>query len=407
MAANASPFYELYRRSSVGRTLMDTLDELIGERRIEPQLAMKILSHFDRSITEVLQDKVKARMTFKGHLDTYRFCDEVWTFLIKDVTFKMDNTSVHADKVKIGLAPTPQAYQKQHERQDHGLPHPCTSLTTIPMASASPSSATSTSSTTSPHPRQALRSRNLPPLPEFTFPPSPGPEDSVLTTPRVQIKQEKKKEEGDMAISDLSKKAQWITFALSSGACAAINGVFAKLTTTELTTTFATFLAGLINLEKGEQAFEYAIRAIFFALNLIFNGIMWTLFTKALSRSPSTTQVAILNTSANFMITAILGLVIFSESLPPLWVAGAALLVAGNVLIGRGEEEEISVAGEDEHRTSEEGSGTYSDAGEGRALLADDIELETDGEDTMPVKQRDDEDILDLQLPSEEPTSVG
>ncbi|OBU00214.1 hypothetical protein VE01_01598 [Pseudogymnoascus verrucosus] len=274
------------------------------------------------------------------------------------------------------------------------------------MASASPSSATSTSSTTAPHPRQALRSRNLPPLPEFTFPPSPGPEDSAPTTPRVQIEQQKKKE-GDMAISDLSKKAQWITFALSSGACAAINGVFAKLTTTELTTTFATFLAGLINLEKGEQAFEYAIRAIFFALNLIFNGIMWTLFTKALSRSPSTTQVAILNTSANFMITAILGLVIFSESLPPLWFAGAALLVAGNVIIGRREEKEISVAGEDEHRTSEEGSGTYSDAGEGRALLADDIELETDGEDTMPVKRRDDEDILDLQMPPDEPKRVG
>jgi transcription initiation factor TFIIA small subunit len=42
---------------------MDTLDELIGERRIEPQLAMKILSHFDRSITEVLQDKVWNRDT--------------------------------------------------------------------------------------------------------------------------------------------------------------------------------------------------------------------------------------------------------------------------------------------------------------------------------------------------------
>lgn len=38
----------------------------------------------------------------KGHLDTYRFCDEVWTFLIKDATFKLDNqTTVHADKVKI------------------------------------------------------------------------------------------------------------------------------------------------------------------------------------------------------------------------------------------------------------------------------------------------------------------
>ncbi|KFY06912.1 hypothetical protein V492_07624 [Pseudogymnoascus sp. VKM F-4246] len=414
MAANASPFYELYRRSSVGRTLMDTLDELIGERRIEPQLAMKILSHFDRSITEVLQDKVKARMTFKGHLDTYRFCDEVWTFLIKDVTFKMDNTSVHADKVKIGLEPTTSqpAYRRQPEpvrtSVAHGSPPPKVSPTTIPMASASPSSATSSSTATTAPPRPSVRSRNLPPLPEFTFPPSPNPEDGASwPTEPGEIKKKTKDRKDDMAISDLSRKAQWITFALSSGACAAINGVFAKLTTTELTTTFATFLAGLINLEKGEQAFEVAVRAVFFALNLIFNGIMWTLFTKALSRSPSTTQVAILNTSANFMLTAILGLVIFSESLPPLWFVGAALLVAGNVIIGRREEKEIPVANEDAHRTAEDGDGTYSDAGEGQALLADDIELETDVEDTVPTKRREDEDILDLEMPPDESRRVG
>jgi len=45
--------------------LTDTLDDLISERRIEPQLAMKILATFDRCITEVLADKVKARLTFK------------------------------------------------------------------------------------------------------------------------------------------------------------------------------------------------------------------------------------------------------------------------------------------------------------------------------------------------------
>jgi hypothetical protein len=45
--------------------LTDTLDDLISERRIEPQLAMKILANFDRSIAEVLADKVKARLTFK------------------------------------------------------------------------------------------------------------------------------------------------------------------------------------------------------------------------------------------------------------------------------------------------------------------------------------------------------
>ncbi|KAG4421657.1 transcription initiation factor TFIIA, small subunit [Cadophora sp. DSE1049] len=103
MATTGQSFYELYRRSSIGMALTDTLDDLISERRIEPQLAMKILANFDRSITEVLAEKVKARLTFKGHLDTYRFCDEVWTFLIKDVTFKMENSSqtVQADKVKI------------------------------------------------------------------------------------------------------------------------------------------------------------------------------------------------------------------------------------------------------------------------------------------------------------------
>ncbi|KAI9774308.1 MAG: Transcription initiation factor IIA small chain (TFIIA 13.5 kDa subunit) [Geoglossum simile] len=99
---NSQTYYELYRRSSIGMALTDALDDLISEQRIAPQLAMKILANFDRSITEVLADKVKARLSFKGHLDTYRFCDEVWTFLIKDVTFKMENTQqVMADKVKI------------------------------------------------------------------------------------------------------------------------------------------------------------------------------------------------------------------------------------------------------------------------------------------------------------------
>lgn len=39
----------------------------------------------------------------QGSLSTYRFCDEVWTFLIKNVQFKLDGGGqiVHADKVKI------------------------------------------------------------------------------------------------------------------------------------------------------------------------------------------------------------------------------------------------------------------------------------------------------------------
>lgn len=66
-----------------------------------PQLAMKILLNYDRAAADALQEKVKARLTFKGHLDTYRFCDEVWTFIIKDAHFKFENENLTAEKIKI------------------------------------------------------------------------------------------------------------------------------------------------------------------------------------------------------------------------------------------------------------------------------------------------------------------
>ena len=50
---------------SIGMSLIDTLDELVHSGRLEPQTAMKVISAFDKSITEVLADKVKARLNFK------------------------------------------------------------------------------------------------------------------------------------------------------------------------------------------------------------------------------------------------------------------------------------------------------------------------------------------------------
>ena len=57
-----------------------------------------------QSILNLPNFGLKGLMTpsIKGHLHTYRFCDEVWTFLIEDITFKMDdNKNVSADRVKI------------------------------------------------------------------------------------------------------------------------------------------------------------------------------------------------------------------------------------------------------------------------------------------------------------------
>jgi hypothetical protein len=132
---------------------------------------------------------------------------------------------------------------------------------------------------------------------------------------------------------------------------------------------------------------------------------MWALFTKALARGTSTTQVSILNTSSNFMITALLGLIIFSESLPPLWFLGAALLVAGNVIIGRRDEEEDKTA--DEGDDGENGLGQYGDQEgdeRGGLLVGESVELDEDLETKEAGRKRkqDEEDILHLGSDTEE-----
>ncbi|KAM3452490.1 hypothetical protein MY3296_004514 [Beauveria thailandica] len=168
--------------------------------------------------------------------------------------------------------------------------------------------------------------------------------------------------ESDTA-SQWSTQTQWIVFAIASGVCAALNGAFAKLTTTELTTSLSNGISNLVGLSEYKPIVEYVVRAVsinppppftmvksklttknfffffgeqmFFILNLVFNGVMWSLFTTALARGTSATQVSIMNTSSNFIVTAMLGIAVFAEKLPPLWWAGAALLVVGNVITGR------------------------------------------------------------------------
>lgn len=75
---------------------------------------------------------------------------------------------------------------------------------------------------------------------------------------------------------------------------------------------------------------------------------MWGLFTRALTLASSTVRVSVINTSANFMLTAVLGFIIFRESLPGEFQARACVVsdvfpltfdrsvVAWSQLFGRG-----------------------------------------------------------------------
>nr|CAG4645973.1 EOG090X0L7F [Lynceus sp. MCZ IZ 141354] len=94
--------YQLYRNTTLGNTLQESLDELIQYGQITPQLALKVLLQFDRSINTALATKVRNRLTFKsGKLNTYRFCDNVWTFLLSDVEFRDVHELAKADTIKI------------------------------------------------------------------------------------------------------------------------------------------------------------------------------------------------------------------------------------------------------------------------------------------------------------------
>jgi transcription initiation factor TFIIA small subunit len=55
----------IYRNYSIGMALTDSLDELIQSGHINPQLAMRVLMTFDRSISEALSQLVRNKANIK------------------------------------------------------------------------------------------------------------------------------------------------------------------------------------------------------------------------------------------------------------------------------------------------------------------------------------------------------
>uniref|UniRef100_A0A0C9QLR6 Transcription initiation factor IIA subunit 2 n=1 Tax=Wollemia nobilis TaxID=56998 RepID=A0A0C9QLR6_9CONI len=93
--------FELYRRSTIGMCLTETLDELVTNGTLTPEHAIQVLVQFDKSMAEALETQVKNKVTIKGHLHTYRFCDNVWTFLLQNATFKNEDINETVGRVKI------------------------------------------------------------------------------------------------------------------------------------------------------------------------------------------------------------------------------------------------------------------------------------------------------------------
>jgi transcription initiation factor TFIIA small subunit len=94
-------YSQLYRSGSLGSALIDTLDDLATSKKMEPQLAAQILRQFDKTMEESFRGQTKTKMSHKGLLRTYRLCDEIWSFDLRDIIFKMDNgEKVHVKRMK-------------------------------------------------------------------------------------------------------------------------------------------------------------------------------------------------------------------------------------------------------------------------------------------------------------------
>jgi transcription initiation factor TFIIA small subunit len=93
--------YELYRNCTLGRTLADALDDLVHSEQITPTLALRVLVQFDKSIIEGLGYIAKSKVVLRGYLNTYRYCDDVWTFIVDNCELKIGDERLNVNKIKI------------------------------------------------------------------------------------------------------------------------------------------------------------------------------------------------------------------------------------------------------------------------------------------------------------------
>lgn len=111
--------YQLYRNTTLGHTLQESLDELMQLQLLSPNLALRVLLQFDRSINNALNTRVRTRLNFKADkLNTYRFCDNVWTFMLNDVEFREISELARVDRVKIVACDAKSAALPQNKYDD-------------------------------------------------------------------------------------------------------------------------------------------------------------------------------------------------------------------------------------------------------------------------------------------------
>jgi len=91
----------LYRKTVIGQTLSETLDEMISKHLISREISEKILEKFDQVILKHLETQKTNKSSIKAHLDNYNNNDAVWTFYLSHAVIKTEHETINSDHMKI------------------------------------------------------------------------------------------------------------------------------------------------------------------------------------------------------------------------------------------------------------------------------------------------------------------
>eukprot|EP00877_Chromochloris_zofingiensis_P010918 jgi/Chrzof1/607/Cz01g22070.t1 len=89
---------QLYSNTKLAESLFDVLNEMVAEGLLNEDLAVQTLSQLDQSYLSALRDHVNAKAEIKANLSTYKYLDNVWQFVLKDVSFRLNPTGVGSAK---------------------------------------------------------------------------------------------------------------------------------------------------------------------------------------------------------------------------------------------------------------------------------------------------------------------
>ncbi|ETV85874.1 hypothetical protein H257_02421 [Aphanomyces astaci] len=132
-----------------------------------------------------------------------------------------------------------------------------------------------------------------------------------------------------------------------SGTIAAVSGMLGKLSSDDNASVIQTIQAYCHEHQHAAYPWldcAWAMRVVhvaFFAAMLLSNAVMLSFFVRGLHETDSLTAT-ITSSAANFVVTALVGYLVFHEQLPLQWWVGASVILFGMGLLLHGAKDDIT-----------------------------------------------------------------